>query len=348
MLWNNFWYSGRYSFVTYSLIYYPLAAFFGIRLLAVATIAAAALAFAVVVGREWGVAARWSGRTFAIVCAGIVLSAAFPFALGTALALLALWALQAGARKRFSVLAVLTLAASPVAFLLLALVLAGIALAHRFERGPVLVMLGAGLVEVVLWRLFPDAGRFPFPLLELGAVSLFCALGALWTWRVERARVLRYFFVIYWLAAVLVWLIPSAVGENIARLRFLAIPVAVLTISLRNLHGWRQRILAAATMALAISWNVTPLAASYLHGSVDPAQNVSYWRPAITYLHAHLGSSYRVEAVDTAEHWEAVYLAQARIPITRGWFRQDDFPQNSVLYSHFGRAKYLAWLRSLG
>ena len=37
-LWNNFWYAGRYSFVTYSLLYYPLAALLGIRLLAVATI----------------------------------------------------------------------------------------------------------------------------------------------------------------------------------------------------------------------------------------------------------------------------------------------------------------------
>ena len=47
-LWNNFWYAGRYSFVTYSVLYYPLAALLGIRLLAVATIALAALAFAVV------------------------------------------------------------------------------------------------------------------------------------------------------------------------------------------------------------------------------------------------------------------------------------------------------------
>ena len=36
-LWNNFWYAGRYSFVTYSTLYYPLAALLGIRLLAVAT-----------------------------------------------------------------------------------------------------------------------------------------------------------------------------------------------------------------------------------------------------------------------------------------------------------------------
>ena len=36
-LWNNFWYAGRYSFVTYSVLYYPLAALLGIRALAVAT-----------------------------------------------------------------------------------------------------------------------------------------------------------------------------------------------------------------------------------------------------------------------------------------------------------------------
>ncbi len=33
-IWNNFWYAGRYSFVTYSLLYYPLAALLGIRVLA--------------------------------------------------------------------------------------------------------------------------------------------------------------------------------------------------------------------------------------------------------------------------------------------------------------------------
>src|SRR5438445_9479084 len=122
-LWNNFWYAGRYSFVTYSVLYYPLAAFLGIKLLAVATIATAALAFAVVLGREWGPTARWSSRTFAVVWAGVVLSAAFPFALGIALALLALWAIQGRAHGRFALLAALTLAASPLAVPLLALVL---------------------------------------------------------------------------------------------------------------------------------------------------------------------------------------------------------------------------------
>src|SRR5204862_3746788 len=132
-LWNNFWYAGRYSFITYSVLYYPLAALLGIKLLAVATIATAALAFAVVIGREWGPTARWSSRTFAVVWAGIVLSAAFPFALGIALALPALWAPQARARCRFAALAALTLGARPRAFLLLALVLLGVAVARSHD-----------------------------------------------------------------------------------------------------------------------------------------------------------------------------------------------------------------------
>src|ERR671931_577611 len=44
-LWNNFWYAGRYSFVNSSVLYYPLAALLGMRPLAVASVAAAALAF---------------------------------------------------------------------------------------------------------------------------------------------------------------------------------------------------------------------------------------------------------------------------------------------------------------
>ena len=63
VLWNNFWYAGRYSFVTYSLIYYPLAALLGIKVLALASITSAAAAFSIVAFREWGPVARISTRS---------------------------------------------------------------------------------------------------------------------------------------------------------------------------------------------------------------------------------------------------------------------------------------------
>jgi hypothetical protein len=347
-LWNNFWYAGRYSFVTYSLLYYPVAAFLGIRLLAVATVSTAALAFAVVIGRQWGPGVRWSSRTFAVVWAGIVLSAAFPFALGAALALLAIWALQARSHWRFGVLAALTLAASPLAFLLLTLLLAGFALARRQERsrvlGPALTLLGIGAVEAMLWRLFPG-GRYPFSIEELAAALVFCVLGAGLTWRVERARPLRWVFVIYLAACMGAFLIPSAVGENVARLRYAAVPLAVLMLSLRR---WRPLPVCLAALGLAIAWNVTPIVGQYLKGLDEPAAGPAYWQPAVKYLRAHLEPSYRVEAVDTAGHWAAVYLAEAHIPLARGGFRQDDFPQNKVLYDELGPHAYLAWLRGLG
>jgi hypothetical protein len=347
--WNNFWYAGRYSFVTYSLLYYPLAGFLGIRLLAVATIATAALAFAVVIGREWGPTARWSSRTFAVVWAGVVLSAAFPFALGIALALLALWAIQARAHWRFALLAGLTLTASPLAFLLLALLLGGVALERRAEPRrllvPAAVIGAAGAIELLLWRAFPDGGHYPFSLKEFFAASTFCIIGAALTWRVERARLLAFVFVVYWAACLALYVVPSAVGENIARMRYAAIPVAVLALSLRH---WRPRVLCLAAFALAIVWNVSPLAANYARASADPAHSTAYWADAVAYLHAHLSPSYRVEAVDTTGHWAAVYLPRAGVPLARGWFRQDDFPQNRILYSPLGPRAYRAWLRRLG
>ena len=342
-LWNNFWYAGRYSFVTYSVLYYPLAAVLGIKLLAVATIALAASAFAVLVWREWGPATRWSSRTFAVVWAGIVLSAAFPFALGIALALLALGALQAHGRWRFAALASLTLAASPVAFLLLVVILVGIALERRSLNWlPVAAVLCAGAVEVVLWRLFPGGGNYPFSLAEFAAGAVFCVLGIVFSWRVPT---LRYVFVVYFAALVTSFLVPSAIGENIARMRYAAIPLAVLVLSLRR---WKPLVPCLVVLGLALSWNLTPLASSYAKGNADVTAQQSAWPATIAFLRAHLGTGYRVEAVDTSAHWPAVYLADAGIPLARGWFRQDDFPQNQLLYSKLGSHAYLTWLRGLG
>ena len=348
-LWSNFWYEGRYNFVNYSLLYYPAASLLGIQGLAVLSIATAALAFTVIAANEWGPASRWSSLAFAVAWAGIVLSGAYPFALGAAFALLALWALQSRARPAFAVLTILCFAASPLAFALLALLLTAIGLARLPSRAELAVpaaTVGAVVVVwVVLWRLFPSAGRFPFSIEELAAVCVFCILGIAFTWRVQEARVLRWLYVLYLPVCVTAFLVPSSLGENVARLRFAAVPLAVLTLSLRR---WRPLPVAAIAFLLALSWNVSPLAASYAKGASDPASDVAYWAPAIGFLHRHLDPSYRVEAVDTTGHWAAAYLPAAGIPITRGWFRQEDFPRNAVLYhDELGAHMYIRWLRQM-
>ena len=194
-LWSNLWYSGRYSYITYSPLYYPLAGLIGIRLLATLSIAAAAFAFSVVVGRQWGSTARWSSRSFAVLWAGIIFSAAFPFVLGGPLALFAIWALQSRARWRYAVLSVLTMIASPLAFVFLGVVTAGLGLSRVRDlafrrdlsrlRSPALALIACVFVGLLAWRMFPSQGRYPFGVRELFEIVVFCALGAALTWRVE-------------------------------------------------------------------------------------------------------------------------------------------------------------------
>jgi hypothetical protein len=350
VFWNNLWYAGRYSFITYAPLYYPAAAVLGIRLLAMLSLAVATGAYTLLVEREWGQRARWSSRVFAVVWGLFALTAAFPFALGTALALVALVMLQRGWRWAFALCAALALAASTLAFALLVVLLGGIALerrlslGHRATRMAVAVVAVLGALELLLWALFPDSGRFPFPLSEFAAAVTFCTLGFVVTFRSERARMLTAFFVLYLVACTLAFALPSPVGENIARLRFAALPIAVLALSLR---ASRPRVLSVVCLGLALSWNVTPLAASFRRGTTDAARSPLFWAEPIVFLRHNLAPAYRVEAVDTAGHWEALYLAQAGIPLTRGWFRQDDFPQNGLLYDDLGVRGYLHWLRQL-
>jgi len=350
VFWNNLWYAGRYSFITYSPLYYPVAALVGIRLLAIISLTVATAAYAMIMEREWGRPGVWSARAFAVVWALFALSAAFPFTLGCALALVAMLALQRGHRWSFALVAALTLAASPLAFTLLVVLLGGIGLGrgrflrHRLARTAVVTVCVLGIVEALLLALFPGGGEFPFPRSEFAAVAVFCSIGFSVTFRAEKTRLLAAFFALYFVVCTIAFLLPSPVGENIARLRFVAVPIAVLALSLRS---WQPRILSVVVLCLALSWNVTPLAASFQRGANDPSRNPLFWAQPIIFLSHNLAPEYRVEAVDTAGHWEALYLAQAGIPLTRGWYRQDDFPQNELLYKNLGVEGYLSWLRLL-
>ncbi len=346
-LWTNYWYAGRYTFVGYSLLYYPLAALVGIKLLAVLSAATATAAFTLIARDTWGEATAWSTRLFAVVTAASVLTAAFPYGLGLALSLAALLALARGRLVWFAALVALTLAASPLAFLFLIVILCAVG-ASRLERAvtkPATVVAVACAAAALLWRLFPDPGRFPFAAGELVAALTFSVGGFALTYRIERARILRALFAAYAGLCLIAYMVPSDIGANVVRLRFAAIPIAVLTLSLRR---WRPWPVAVIAVALTCSWNLSPLAWSIVRSTSDPSASAAYWQPAITFLHRKLTPDYRVEAVDTTGHWEAVYLTGAGIPIVRGWFRQDDFPQNEVLYDGPSAGSYLVWLHSLG
>ena len=333
-LWNNFWYAGRYSFVTYSVLYYPLAALLGIKLLAVATIATAALAFAVVLGREWGPTARWSSRTFAVVWAGVVLSAAFPFALGIAFALLALWALQAGARTRFGAprgadaggeparvpaarAGRRSASASPVADSL------------RLSVGPALMLIGAGAA----------GGRALARLPGRGALSVPARAGG------RRDRLLH----------------PRP-DRDLARRAGPPAPHPLRRLPRRHhgrvpraLGGRRERLAPAlrrhSRSSCSRSRSATggpgrsPLALS-ARGRVERGPAGTQLRPAArptrpprprtgSRRSPSCGAPHARLPRGGRGHRRALgsrLPAASRIPLARGWYRQDDFPQNQVLY----------------
>jgi hypothetical protein len=212
---------------------------------------------------------------------------------------------------------------------------------------PAVIVLCVGGGQFLLMRAFSDGGRYPFSNFELVCIMTFCVIGAALTWRVEHTRTIRWFFVAYAVVSLITYAFATPLGENIARVRLVALPIAVLVFSLRS---WKPLPLVPVVLLLAGTWNIAPHAWSYTRATREhAASKAEYWQPAEAFLSKHLTASYRVEVVDTAGHWSAVYLPRAGIPLTRGWFRQDDFPQNEVLYDKpLTKAGYLGWLRSLG
>jgi hypothetical protein len=347
-LWDNFWYAGRYVFVNYSVLYYPLAGLLGINLLAVLSVSVAAAAFVGLFEREWGPSARWANRCFALVWPGVILAGEFPLALGVAMALFCLLALQAGRRWIGAAFILLSLAASPVAFVLLAVVLTGMAIGRRpaLRSGivPAAAIVVALVAELVVLHLFP-VGTLGFPAGEAVQALLFCVYLIPLTWRLDRARGLHGFLVIYLLAVIATFVIPSGLGHDVARVRLFALPIVLLVAALRR---WRPFPVVLVAIGLAASWNLFPLASSWAGSAADHSRNPKTWPAPVSYLQTHVQTGYRVEAVDTSYHWPALYLARAGIPLVRGWFRQDDEPISALLYHPFTAAQYLAWLHRLG
>ena len=129
---------------------------------------------------------------------------------------------------------------------------------------------------------------------------------------------------VYLVAVVAIYVIPTGLGHDIARVRLLALPLALLVAALRR---WRPLPLVLAAVGLAAAWNVFPLASAWASSTADRSANPrSVARSGRPICGRTCGTGYRVEAVDTVDHWPALYLARANIPLVRGWFRQDDHP----------------------
>ena len=354
-LWNNLWYAGRYEFVSYSVFYYPLAAHTGELPVLVASAALLAGSFAAVCRREWGGAARGPAIAFACTTPFVsIVSGSYPFTAGAACAALALLALQRRRRVLFAVAVVGALGFSPLAFAVLLALLAGLLLGHpqpivaaRRHWTALAVVVVALLAGVLVQRAFPSGGIYPYNPTDAVVVVLFSLAGLYVTGKSPRARSLRMLFVAYLILNLVAFLFKSPVGSNATRL--FAVAGAPLLWLAANVSRQRSRAVVLPLLAATAALQVGPWIRDAYSAWGNPAASVAYWRPAVDYLRRQDDGQHRVEAVATWGHWEAYYLARAGFPLARGWFRQDDFPENRVLYRHhLTAAAYDRWLRLLG
>jgi hypothetical protein len=354
--WDNYWYDGRYSFVDYSLLYYPIAAFLGQLPAVLATLAASGYLFARLVAGRFGVSSPWPVRAFAVSAAiGVWISGEYPFALGMALGLLALH-LHRHRRLPLAALAALgALLASPLAFLLLLLSYVGIALGagslRKLMRVDIILGLAiCGALGVALQLAFPIGGNFHFSFWALFQVLAMSAVAYAASIRLSGVGIIRGIFAAMSVAALSAYFIASPLGGNATRLiDYVGAPLIWILLA-RQLQDQRiNRVVAVCVGAIVLCGQLAPNLVSASLALDVPSAEPGYWRGAIAFLRAHENPNFRVEAVDSAGHWDAYYLPAAGIPIVRGWFRQDDFPDNAVLYRPaISPAGYSAWLRRSG
>jgi hypothetical protein len=356
-VWNNYWYAGRYEFVNYSMLYYPLAAHVGQLGVLVPCAAVMGGCFALVCRREWGAAARGPSLTFAATAPFIMMiGGTYPFLAGIATSLAALLLLQRGRRVLFAAAVLLTLAFSPLSFSLLCAVLAGVLLgqAHplhsmRLHRAALLSVVVVFVLGVVLQRAFPSEGWYPYDLTDAGIVLVFSLAGLWVAGRHAHTRSMRALFAVYLALNLIAFLLKGPIGSNPSRLFAIAgAPMLWLT---ANLNPRRSRLIVIPIIALAVGVQVGPKVRDAYSAWQNAAAARSYWRPALKFLRDHRADAdgYRVEAVSTWGHWEAYYVARAGVPLARGWFRQEDFPQNGSLYNDdMSPTAFRRWLRSVG
>src|SRR6478735_4750980 len=92
-IWNGSWYGGHYT-LTYSVLFPPLAALLGPRLVGTVAVIASSYFFDRLVRDRWGEAARWATLWFAAGVVTLLADGQLTFALGVSFGLATLRALQ--------------------------------------------------------------------------------------------------------------------------------------------------------------------------------------------------------------------------------------------------------------
>jgi hypothetical protein len=345
-LWNNLWYAGHHI-VGYSVLFPAVSALLSPQLAGALAATGTAALFEPLARRHFGERAWLGAVLFGAATAIDLYTGRLAFAFGALPALAAVVALDRGRVALACGLALLSALCSPVAALFAALIAAGYSLgalwrARRLAPAlPAASMAVAALAPVALLAVaFPEGGSEPFGFATMFPVLVLVGLALATAPR--EAATLRAGIVIYALATIAVYLIPSPIGSNIARLgTFLAAPVAALLWSQR-----RPRLLAVAALPLLYLGWAAPVR-DLVSASTDPSASTGYYQPLVRFLgrvDRSGAAPFRTEIPFTRFHWEA-WVVASHFPLARGWERQLDIADNPLFYRHhLTAAEYDRWL----
>jgi hypothetical protein len=158
--WDNFWFGGHHL-PGYGILLPLLSALVGPRLVGVLAAIVAALLYSGIAYQRFGDRARLGVIWFATATSISLFTGRLTFALGVAVALGAVLAMQKGHRVLAIMFAALTPLASPVAALFLACGVVAFAIAERKRKGLELAVVAVG-IALLISAAFPEGGTEPF------------------------------------------------------------------------------------------------------------------------------------------------------------------------------------------
>ena len=347
--WNAQWYGGHHM-AGYSLLYPPLAALVGTRLVGVIAAVVAVGLFAVLARRlapTPGSAALASWLFLGGVMSNVVIGR-MPFTLGIALAVGA-WACARRSRIAAAVLALASTWASPVAGVFLCVAALAIVAGARLRDDPqrpdwrtAVALAGPAIVGGLLMALlFPEGGSDHFVGTAFWPMLLVC-LGALLLVDPSRRTVI-WAAGIYLVILVVAFAIPNPLGQNALRPGVVLGPA--LLILFARPRAPRAAIVFIAVALLYLQWLPAVRAVDEARG--DPSTQAAFHQEVLDFLHGRARPGERLEVPLTRNHWEATYLAED-YPLARGWHRQLDRKVNPLFYDSdqpLTPDAYRDWLR---
>ncbi len=318
-VWSNAWYGGIHL-PGYSLVFTPLAALVGERVVGALAVVAAAWCFERIVRPRYGERARLAAWLFGAGAATNLFTGRLTFAVGLALAMAALLALDRRREAPAVVLAGLSSFGSPVAGLFVAFAGGTLFLTGHRRQGLVLAVPAALTIGIAAFA-FPTGGMEPF-VANTFTLIVPCSL-LVFALLPREERTLRVGALLYLGMCVALFVIDTPVGGNATRLGALAAaPLVALA------WGRRPAVLVVAALALTLYWQWVAPVRDLTDAVGEPAVEAAYYDPLLAELDRRAGEEpFRVHVPATRNRWEANYVARS-YPLARGWLRQaeaDDF-----------------------